>query len=107
MLNQNYISLDEYDAAIKHKFVMESNYKKTFFSDKNITVIVKDGRRKRESTKAPDFMDIVEEKLIDLVEPSIFSRGGFKVYTTLDNEMQKIAKNSFENYSKFKVDKKL
>ncbi len=107
MLNQNYISQDEYDAAIKHKFVMESDYKKTFFSDKNITVIVKDGRRKRESTKAPDFIDIVEEKLVDLVEPSIFSRGGFKVYTTLDNEMQKIAKNSFENYSKFKIDKKL
>jgi len=107
MLNQNYISQDEYDAAVKHKFVMEADYKKTFFPDRNITVIVKDGRRKRETTKAPDFMDIVEEKLIDLVEPSIFSRGGFRVYTTLDNEMQKIAKNSFENYSKFKADKKL
>ncbi|MCS5420431.1 MULTISPECIES: transglycosylase domain-containing protein [Psychrilyobacter] len=107
MLNQNYISQDEYDAAVKHKFVMEADYKKTFFPDRNTTVIVKDGRRKRESTKAPDFMDIVEEKLIGLVEPSIFSRGGFKVYTTLDNEMQKIAKNTFENYSKFKGNKKL
>ncbi|MEI6857559.1 PBP1A family penicillin-binding protein [Psychrilyobacter sp.] len=107
MLNQNYISQDEYDTAIKHKFVMEAEYEKTFFSDKTITVIIKDGRRKRESTKARDFMDIVEERLVNLVEPSIFSRGGFKVYTTLDNEMQKIAKNSFENYSKFKSDKKL
>ncbi|OQY42820.1 MAG: penicillin-binding protein [Fusobacteriia bacterium 4572_74] len=107
MLNQNYISQNEYDTAIKHKFVMETDYKKTFFPDRNITVIVKDGRRKRESAKAPDFMDIVEEKLIDLVEPSIFSRGGFKVYTTLDNDMQKIAKDTFENYSKFKSNKKL
>jgi penicillin-binding protein 1A len=107
MLNQNYISQDEYDAAVKHRFVMEADHKKTFFSNRNITVIVKDGRRKREAVKAPDFMDIVEEKLIDLVDPAIFSRGGFKVYTTLDNEMQKIAKNSFENYSKFKADKKL
>lgn len=107
MLNQDYISQEQYDTAIKHKFVMESDYKKTFFPDRDITVIVKDGRRKRESTKAPDFMDIVEEKLADLVEPSIFSRGGFKVYTTLDNEMQKIAKDAFENYSKFKSDKKL
>ena len=107
MLNQDYISQDEYDAAIKHKFVMESNHKKTFFPDRNTTVIVKDGRRKRESTKAPDFMDIVEEKLTDLVDPSVFSRGGFKVYTTLDNEMQKVAKDIFENYSKFKSDKKL
>ncbi|WP_051251725.1 transglycosylase domain-containing protein [Psychrilyobacter atlanticus] len=107
MLNQNYISQEQYDTAIKHKFVMESDYKKTFFPDRDITVIVKDGRRKRESTKAPDFMDIVEEKLVDLVDPSVFSRGGFKVYTTLDNEMQKIAKNTFENYSKFKSDKKL
>lgn len=107
MLKQNYISLDEYDAAINHKFILESNYKKTFFPDKNITVIVKDGRKKRESTKAPDFMDIVEEKIVNLVDPIIFSRGGFKVYTTLDNEMQKIAKDTFENYSKFKSDKKL
>ena len=107
MLNQNYISQDEYNTAINHKFVMESNYKKTFFPNRDITVIVKDGRRKRESTKAPDFMDIVEEKLVDLVDPSVFSRGGFKVYTTLDNEMQKIAKDTFENYSKFKSDQKL
>jgi len=107
MLNQNYISQDEYDIAMKHKFVMEADYKKNSSSNRNITVIIKDGRRKRESTKAPDFMDIVEEKLVDLVKPSIFSRGGFKVYTTLDNEMQKIAKDSFENYSKFKLDKKL
>lgn len=107
MLNQNYISQEEYNKAINHKFIMEENYKKTFFNDENITIILKDGRRKRESTKAPDFMDIVEERLVDLVDPSIFSRGGFKVYTTLDNEMQKIAKNSFENYSKFRTDKKL
>ncbi|UUV19552.1 PBP1A family penicillin-binding protein [Fusobacteria bacterium ZRK30] len=107
MLNQNYISQNQYDSAIKHKFVMEADYKKTFFPDRDITVIVKDGRRKRESTKAPDFMDIVEEKLADLVDPSTFSRGGFKVYTTLDNEMQKIAKDTFESYSKFKSDKKL
>ncbi|MGB6128656.1 MAG: PBP1A family penicillin-binding protein [Psychrilyobacter sp.] len=107
MLKQNYISLDKYDEAINHKFILESNYKKTFFPDKNITVIVKDGRKKRESTKAPDFMDIVEEKVVNLVDPIIFSRGGFKVYTTLDNEMQKIAKDTFENYSKFKSNKKL
>lgn len=107
MLNQDYISQGEYDIAIKHKFIMEADYKKPFVSDKNMTVIIKDGRRKRESNKTPDFMDIVEEKLINLVEPSVFSRGGFKVYTTLDNEMQKIAKDKFENYLKFKSDKKL
>jgi len=107
MLNQNYISKNEYDTAINHKFILESDFNKTFFPNKTITVIVKNGRRKRESAKTPDFMDIVEEKLIDLVDPSIFSRGGFKVYTTLDSEMQKIAKDRFENYSKFKSDKKL
>jgi penicillin-binding protein 1A len=107
MLSQDYISQGEYDRAIKYKFVMAADYKTTFFPDGNITVIIKDGRRKRESTKTPDFLDIVEEKIVDLVNPSIFSRGGFKVYTTLNYEMQKIAKNSFENYSKFKLDKKL
>jgi len=107
MLNQSYISQNEYDTAINHKFVMESDYKKTLFPDRDTTIIVKDGRKKRESIKAPDFMDIVEEKVVDLVDPVVFSRGGFKVYTTLDNEMQKIAKDTFENYSKFKSNKKL
>ena len=107
MLNQNYITQSEYNIAIKHKFIMESDYKKTFFPDKNISIIVSGGRKKRESSKAPDFMDIVEEKIVDLVDSTTFARGGFKVYTTLDNEMQKIAKTSFEDYSIFKKDKKL
>lgn len=107
MLNQNYISQNEYDIAMKHKFIMESNYKKTSRLNKDTTIIIKEGRRKRESTKTPDFLDIVEEKLVDLVKSSVLSKGGFKVYTTLDNNMQKIAKEKFENYSKFKLDKKL
>ncbi len=107
MLNQNYISQNEYDIAMKHKFIMESNYKKTSPLNKDTTIIIKEGRRKRESTKTPDFLDIVEEKLVDLVKSSVLSKGGFKVYTTLDNNIQKIAKEKFENYSKFKLDKKL
>ena len=64
MLNQNYISKNEYNTAINHKFILESDFNKTFFPNKTITVIIKNGRRKRESAKTPDFMDIVEEKLI-------------------------------------------
>jgi penicillin-binding protein 1A len=107
MKDQGYISEDQYEEALEHKFVMEKDVKNKFFLSRDTTVIISGGRRKRESTKAPDFVDIVEEQLADFLDPTIIARGGFKVYTTLDNEMQKIAKISFQNYSRFKRNSKL
>ena len=107
MKDQGYITEAQYEEALNYKFISESEAKEKIFPPRNTTVIISGGRRKRESTKAPDFVDIVEEKLIDLVEPPVLAKGGFKVYTTLDSDMQKIAKTTFENYSKFKQDSKL
>jgi len=104
MLDQEYITKDQYDKAISHKFVLNGSNKN---STANTTLIFDEGRRRRESVEAPDFVDIIEKKLTDLVDPKILSKGGFKVYTTLDEKMQQTAKSTFENYSKFKKDKKL
>ena len=107
MKDQGYISEAQYEEALEHKFVIEDKAKKQDFTSRNVTVIINGGRKKRESSKAPDFVDIVEDQLVDLVDSSILAKGGFKVYTTLDHEMQKVAKSTFQNYSKFKNNKKM
>ena len=104
MFDQKYISKDQYDKAISYKFVMKNTNKNY---TKNTTIIFDEGRRRRNSVKAPDFVDIIENKLVDLVDPKILAKGGFKVYTTLDEKMQQTAKSTFQNYSRFKKDKKL
>ena len=107
MLNQNLISEEEYNVAVQHKFVKEEDSPRLSARNKNTTIIINGGRKKRESAKAPDFLDAVENKLIDLMDVRVLSRGGFKVYTTLDNKMQMAAKNTFEAYPYFKKDSKL
>jgi len=107
MYNQGLISEGEYNAALSHKFIKEQDLPRFFRNSKNTSVIVKDGRKKRESTKAPDFIDVVEDKLTEIIDVDIVSRGGLKVYTTIDVEMQKAAREAFEDYSYFKNDSKL
>ena len=107
MLNQGYITQEEYNAAVSHKFIEEVDLPRFFIPKKNTSVIVKNSRKKRESTKAPDFVDAVETRLLEFIDINTFSKGGLKVYTSLDKEMQTAAKESFESYSYFKRDKKL
>ena len=49
--------------------------------------------------KAPAFTNIVSSKLFDMYSEEEIYEGGLKVYTTLDLEMQKSAKEAFANYS--------
>lgn len=107
MYNQGIIDEAQYNLALQHKFVKEQDLPRGYRRRKNVSVIVKDGRRKRESAKAPDFTDIVEDKLTDLVAVDIVARGGLKVYTTLDTEMQKTAREEFNSYSYLRKDAKL
>lgn len=107
MYNQGIIDESQYNLALQHKFVKEQDLPRGYRGRRNTSVIVKDGRKKRESAKAPDFTDIVEEKLTDLVDVNIVARGGLKVYTTLDMEMQKTAREEFNSYSYLKKDAKL
>lgn len=107
MYNQGIIDEKEYSLALQHKFIREQDQPRRSFRRKNTSIIVKDGRKKRESAKAPDFTDIVEERLTDLIDVDIVARGGLKIYTTLDIEMQKAARQEFNSYSYMKKDSKL
>ncbi len=52
-------------------------------------------------------MDAVETRLLDFIDINTFSKGGLKVYTSLDPDIQGAAKESFESYQYFKRDLKL
>lgn len=107
MYNDGVIDESEYNKALSHKFILEQDA--TLFSRRksDTTIIIKDGRKKRESTKAPDFNDVVENRLDEVIDIDILSRGGLKVYTTLDTQMQKIAQEEFDSYSYLKKDDKM
>ena len=107
MYNQGLISEKEYNKALQHKFVKEQDLPRFSRRKRNTSIIVKDGSKKRKSAKAPDFTDIVEDRLTEMVDVDIVSRGGLKVYTTIDVELQRAARKEFNSYSYLKKDPKL
>lgn len=107
MYNQGFISEKEYNKALQHKFVREQDRPGFSRRRKNTSIIVKNGSKKRLSAKAPDFTDIIEERLSDIVDVDIVSRGGLKVYTTIDMKMQKAARRVFNSYSYLRKSPKL
>ena len=50
------------------------------------------------SRREPYFFDYVEEKLIEQYGVGVYRRGGLKVYTTVDPEMQDAARDAINSY---------
>ncbi|WP_432205150.1 transglycosylase domain-containing protein [Cetobacterium somerae] len=96
----------EYQEALNHKFINESKAKPSDFKDKNTTVVYGAVDKKIEFN-APDFTDLVEKFLFENFEEKQIYNDGLTVQTTLDLNIQKIAKDKFENYPRLKNDKKL
>lgn len=86
MKEQGYISESEYINALKAPVVLNPKSKKG---------------------TSPEFLDLVQVELEDILGIDTLKKGGLKVYTTLDNNMQRIARSTFDSYSKFKKDPKL
>ena len=106
MLKFNLITQEEFDTAINYKFVNESKASSNDYKDKN-TTIVYDGVDKKIEFNAPDFTDLVQKFLFENFEEKQIYNDGLLVQTTLDLNIQKVAKTSFENYPRLKNDKKL
>lgn len=100
------ITEKEYKEALNHKFIEESEAKPNDFKNKNITIIY-DMVKKKIDYKAPDFTDLVRDYLFRIFNENEIYNNGLKVYTTLDLNFQKIAKETFENYNRLKYDRKL
>ena len=88
MLNQGYITLDQYNAAKKEEV-------KFLF------------KRKDSGIKAPHFVMYVKQLLAGMFDSETIKTGGLKVYTTLDYElqekMQEIVKRNVEEAEKKKL----
>lgn len=106
MLKFKFITQSEYDIAIKHKFINESKATPEDFKNKNVTIVYS-ASKKKVDFNAPDFTDLVEKFLFDNFDEKTIYNDGLNVYTTLDLNYQKVAKNVFENYPRLKNDKKL
>lgn len=102
MYKDKMITKDEYDRALAHKFYNENNLPKDFILDEETTVIY--NKRSEVEYNVPDFSGLVENILLKNFSEDLIYTGGLKVYTTLDLDMQKIAKESFENYAFFQKD---
>ncbi|WP_319370820.1 transglycosylase domain-containing protein [uncultured Ilyobacter sp.] len=105
MKKYGYITADQYDRAMKQKFVLEKELPKNFVADKYTSVIME--KNSRGSLKSPDFTDIVEKKIFEMFDENTIYEGGLKVYTSLDLEMQKAALETFNNYQLLRENPKL
>ncbi len=106
MLKFGLITEAEYNEALNHKFVNESKASSKDFKDKNTTVVY-GALDKKIEFNAPDFTDLVEKFLFENFEEKQIYNDGLIVQTTLDLNIQKVAKDKFENYPRLKNDKKL
>lgn len=106
MLKFNLITEDEFNSAMNYKFVNESKASSNDYKDKNTTIIY-DVVDKKIEFNAPDFTDLVQKFLFENFEEKQIYNDGLLVETTLDLNIQKVAKNTFENFPRLKNDKKL
>jgi len=90
MLNQGYITQDEYDEAMKQKITLakvEKEIETTYFSDMIISDVVETLQQKLGLTK--------EEAEIKLFN------GGLKIIATIDMDMQSMVEETFKNTKLF------
>lgn len=99
MLDDGHITKEEYEKALKHKFVVEEEGQK-LSSNENLTVVY--AKRNRKFYKNPEFTALVEEFLQDIYSDDEIYKGGLKIYTTLDLDYQRVAKEVFDSYEYLK-----
>ncbi|WP_304156447.1 transglycosylase domain-containing protein [Fusobacterium ulcerans] len=105
MYKDKLITKEEYEQAKNHKFINEDKLPENFKMDDNTTII--HNKKSDVTINYPDFSNMVEEFLVDKFGENMVYTGGLRVHTTLDLEMQKTAKEVFENYEFFKKNDEL
>lgn len=105
MYKDKLITKEEYEKAKNHKFINEDKLPEDFKMDDNITIIY--NKKSDVTINYPDFSNMVEEFLVEKFGENMVYTGGLRVHTTLDLEMQKTAKEVFENYEFFQKNEEL
>jgi penicillin-binding protein 1A len=85
MLDQGYIDQGEYDQAVAEPLKLNPG-------------------NRYSKIKEPYFFDYVEQQLIDEYGINTVRRGGLRVHTTIDPELQTVARDAIRNYLYYSTD---
>ncbi|WP_410207411.1 transglycosylase domain-containing protein [Fusobacterium sp.] len=96
MYKDGMITEEEYKKALEHKFYNDTKLPADFVMDKNTTIVYND--KNTVQYNVPDFSNMVIDILGKEFDENTLYTGGLKIYTTLDLDIQKVAKETFEKY---------
>ncbi|WP_335982343.1 transglycosylase domain-containing protein [Fusobacterium polymorphum] len=99
MYTDGRITKEQYDEALAYKFELENedNIKNV---PANTSIIY--NRRTKTAYKNPELTTIVEDYLAEIYDEEQIYTSGLKIYTTIDLDYQKVAKETFNSYPYFK-----
>jgi len=100
MYTDGRITKEQYDEALAYKFELENeeNIKNV---PKNTSIIY--NKRTKNTYKNPELTTIVEDYLAEIYDEEQIYTSGLKIYTTIDLEYQKVAKETFNSYPYFGI----
>ena len=99
MYDDGRITKEQYDEALAYKFELENedNVKNV---PANTSIIY--NKRTKNTYKNPELTTIVEDYLAEIYDEEQIYTSGLKIYTTIDLDYQKVAKETFNSYPYFK-----
>lgn len=99
MFEDGRITKEEYEEALAYKFELE-NEENVKNVPKNTSIIY--NRRPKKAYNNPELTTIVENYLSEIYDDEQIYTSGLKIYTTIDLDYQKVARDAFNAYPYFK-----
>ena len=99
MFEDGRITKEEYEEALAYKFELE-NEENVKNIPKNTSIIY--NRRPKKAYNNPELTTIVENYLAEIYDDEQIYSSGLKIYTTIDLDYQKVARDTFNAYPYFK-----
>ena len=99
MFEDGRITKEEYEEALAYKFELE-NEENVKNVPKNTSIIY--NRRPKKAYNTPELTTIVENYLAEIYDDEQIYSSGLKIYTTIDLDYQKVARDTFNAYPYFK-----
>ena len=99
MFEDGRITKEEYEEALAYKFELE-NEENVKNVPKNTSIIY--NRRPKKAYNNPELTTIVENYLAEIYDDEQIYSSGLKIYTPLDLDYQKVARDTFNAYPYFK-----
>ena len=99
MFEDGRITKEEYEEALAYKFELE-NEENVKNVPKNTSIIY--NRRPKKPYNNPELTTIVENYLAEIYDDEQIYTSGLKIYTTIDLDYQKVARDTFNAYPYFK-----